>query len=139
VVITCGEEEKTESIELTGTGLLTLDKTCRGYASHTMLHPVTIVHNLYLKDIIHETKLTRVGEIKDPGTIKINFKQLGKIEKLHDLRAVSNTLEDINTDIDNQLAQQSMSRLYNHNNYMSYLIGGRYSYCFYFFLYKLSM
>jgi len=45
-----------------------------------MLHPVTIVQNLYLKDIIHETKFTKVGEIKDPGTVKINFKQLGKIE-----------------------------------------------------------
>jgi len=46
VVLTCGVDEKTETIELVGTGLLTISEQCKGYASQNILHPVTKVQNL---------------------------------------------------------------------------------------------
>jgi len=45
VVLTCGVDEKTETLELMGTGLLTIKEQCKGYANQNILHPITTVHN----------------------------------------------------------------------------------------------
>jgi len=86
VVLTCGVDEKTETIEIIGTGLLTISDQCKGYASQNILHPVTTVHKSHLIDIIPETKIIRVDQnLKQEGVISIPiFKNIRKIEKLHD-------------------------------------------------------
>jgi len=63
VVLTCGLDEKSENIELVGTGLLTIEEQCKGYASQNILQPVTSVQNYsQLVDIIPETKIITVDQ-----------------------------------------------------------------------------
>uniref|UniRef100_A0A2S2NTW6 Envelope fusion protein n=1 Tax=Schizaphis graminum TaxID=13262 RepID=A0A2S2NTW6_SCHGA len=122
VVLTCGVDEKMESIELVGTGLLTLSDQCKGYASQNILHPVTSVQNTQLIDIIPETKIIKEGKNfkqDDISSIPI-FKNIKKIEKLHDLNSISSTLDDINKDIDYQLTKQTVREVHKNYNYVFY-------------------
>ncbi|CAI6374222.1 unnamed protein product [Macrosiphum euphorbiae] len=57
VVLTCGLDKKTETIELVGAGLLSIEEQRKGYASQNKLQPVTSVQNSKLIDIIPETKI----------------------------------------------------------------------------------
>ncbi|CAI6356443.1 unnamed protein product [Macrosiphum euphorbiae] len=56
-VLKCGVDEKTETIELVGTGLLTIEEQFKGHASQNILQPVTSIQNSKLIDIIPETKI----------------------------------------------------------------------------------
>jgi len=123
VVLTCGLDEKTETIALTGTGLLAIDDQCKGYASQNILHPVTIIQNSKLIDIIPETKLISLDKFENNVTFKRPvFKTMGKIEKLHDLHSVSSSLDDINRDIDYQITKESVHEVHKNYNYVIYSI-----------------
>jgi len=104
--------------------LLSIGEQCKGYASQNILHPVTTVQNSKLIDIIPETKIITGGQNFEQNTTfnVITSRNMGKIEKLHDLNSISSSLDDINRDIDYQLTKQSVREVKRNHNYIFYSI-----------------
>jgi len=104
--------------------LLSIGEQCKGYASQNILHPVTTVQNSKLIDIIPETKIITGGQNLEQNTTfnVITSRNMGKIEKLHDLNSISSSLDDINRDIDYQLIKQSVREVNRNHNYIFYSI-----------------
>jgi len=124
VVLICGVEENTENIELVGTGLLSLSDQCKGYVNQNILHPVTTVQNSKLIDMIPDTKIITGEQNKENDMTfnKLVFRNIGRIEKLHELYSVSSSLDDIHRDIDYQLTKQSVHEVHKMYNFVIYSI-----------------
>lgn len=123
VVLTCGSEEKTENVLLCGTGLLTLDEQCKGYANQNILHPITTVISEKIVDFIPETKLLKGEQIDHITLSKLpNLSYTGQIEKLHELKSISSSIDDINRDIDYNSTKQSIQQVYTYNHYVIFSI-----------------
>jgi len=71
VVLRCGQEEKSENILVSGTGLLTINEQCKGYANQNILHPVTTVQNSKFVDFIPETKLLKGSQMDNIALSKL--------------------------------------------------------------------
>jgi len=107
-----------------GTGLLSISDQCKRYANQNILHPVTTVQNSKLIDIIPETKIITGGQNleNDMAFNKPVFRNIGKIEKLHDLNSISSSLYDINRYIDYQLTKQAVHEVHRNYNYVIYSV-----------------
>lgn len=123
IVITCGDDEKTDTIFLNGTGKLSIREDCKGYASQHILQPVSTIHTTNLVDIIPEIKIKDLGKITiDGASLNFSVNQIKSVEKLQDLNKLSNSLDDINRAIDLQIIKNSMHVFHRKNDYMSYVI-----------------
>ena len=129
IFITCDHDKKSENHLLEGVGILSLNETCKAYATRDLLIPhKTENEEEYLDFIPHsEIKKTEEIQIDLPSTI-LKIKHV-HTNQMYDLNLVAKSTTEIKEIIEKSAEVEAAQDNKNRHNYLLYVVSAIH-YCF---------
>ena len=124
IFVTCDEDKESTSHILEGVGKISLNETCKGYATRDVLIPGKIDYKAEYSDFIPKSRINTTGNWEYVQNNNLMEDYHVKTNKMEDLNTIANTKQNLDKTKKENNKLEELKYIQSVNNYILYLLSG---------------